>query len=217
MSKSQVRKMAERLRNSPFVVPIFATAVLLALMSVLYTAADYTTSLYGVRLLPVNRVWPILDYAYAALPQALQIITGYAMLALDIEDNEDRKFRRAASLIFLLALVVDNGTDVWYTMSEAARAMFLTMTYNADAVSSVITSIGMSLTIHTIGSELMFVVGFGLTFQLMSDVIEQMRNIRRTIQGEPRRPTGGKRIHRQEMPGAEREEPAPHYRKSALE
>lgn len=157
------RKAAERIRESEFVVPVFIVFLILWLMSMLFTAEDYWTSFLGYQGLPTQAGFWWTGYVVAALPSVGQIAAGYIALALGWDAKEDRKFTVISILIWLLLFGIDAFTDMSYRMSVP----------NGTSWQIVLTAVFQTVGIFTIGSELAFVVGFGMTMQLFPEAVAQ--------------------------------------------
>jgi uncharacterized protein YqgC (DUF456 family) len=145
------------------VVPVFIVFLILWLMSMLFTAEDYWTSFLGYQGLPTKAGFWWTGYVVAALPSVGQIAAGYIALALGWDAKEDRKFTIISILIWLLLFGIDAFTDMSYRMSVP----------NGATWQVVLTAVFQTVGIFTIGSELSFVVGFGMTMQLFPEAVAQ--------------------------------------------
>jgi hypothetical protein len=171
MGKNQFKTIAERISNSPFVLPIFAITVLLALSSLVFSAYDYYTSYKGVELIPIKIGWPFMKFFYAGLPQGLQIISGFAFLNATGDAPGDKLIRWGSVMVFLVSAVLDNGSDIIHNLIYPVQDMLAAEfwadnTQRTNALWSLAWAFFMSIAIHTFGSEGLFVWGFGLTIYL---------------------------------------------------
>lgn len=161
------KKAAERIRESEFVIPVFIVFLLLWIMSMTFAAEDYWTSLLGYQSLPTNPGFWWISYVVAALPSVGQIAAGYIAMALGWDAKEDRKYTVISVCIWLLLFSIDAMTDMIYRMSVPNGATW------EVAVTAVFQTVG----IFTIGSELSFVVGFGMTMQLLPEAVAQIMTV----------------------------------------
>ncbi|MEZ4513496.1 MAG: hypothetical protein R3C62_16635 [Chloroflexota bacterium] len=132
-----------------------------------FTAEDYWTSLLGYAGLPTKAGFWWTGYVVAALPSVGQIASGYIALALGWDAKEDRKYTVISILIWLLLFSIDAFTDMTYRMSVP----------NGTSWQIVLTAVFQTVGIFTIGSELSFVVGFGMTMQLLPEAVAQSMTV----------------------------------------
>lgn len=157
------KKAAERIKESEFVVPVFVVFFLLWLMSMTFAFEDYWTSFWGYNSLSTQQGFWWTSYAVAALPSVGQIAAGYIAMALGWDAEEDRKYTLISVAIWLLLFSIDAFTDMAYRMDTPSG-----FTWELAA-----TAVFQTVGIFTIGSELSFVVGFGMTMQLLPEAIAQ--------------------------------------------
>ena len=160
------KKAADRLRESEFIIPVFVVFLLLWFMSLGFTAEDYWTSFWGYEMLPTQAGFWWTSYLVAGLPTVGQIAAGYIALALGWDAEEDRKYTLISIGIWLLLFAIDAFTDMFFRMNVPGESWEI-----------VITAVFQTVGIFTIGSELAFVVGFGMTMQLAPDAIAQMMSV----------------------------------------
>lgn len=158
------KKAAERIRESEFVIPVFVVFLLLWGMSMMFAFEDYWTSFWGYDALPTERGFWWTSYAVAALPSVGQIAAGYIAMALGWDAEEDRKYTLISIAIWLSLFSIDAFTDMAYRMGVP----------NGTSWQVIGTAVFQTVGIFTIGSELAFVVGFGMTFQLLPDMAAQL-------------------------------------------
>mgnify|MGYP006257871701 FL=1 len=166
------KKAADRIKESEFVIPVFFVFLLLLFMSIAFAVEDYWTSFWGYEMLPTQRGFWWSTYAVAALPSVGQIASGYIALALGWDAEEDRKYTLISIGIWLLLFAVDAYTDMYFRIGVSAWSMEL-------AASAVFQTVG----IFTIGSELAFVVGFGMTMQLTPEAVAQSFSVGVKLRG----------------------------------
>lgn len=176
MSKNPVfRSTAEAIRDSGFVVPIFFIFGILLAIGLLFSVVDYLTTLEGIQMLPTRRVWPGIDYAVALLPWLLISACGYILTALDA--STDRRIKNASKgkidfrllrnvvlAIWLVSISVDVITDTYYKASSNFYDPYIWLV-----------ALGESIFIYTLGSDMLALVGFGMVWELLPDVISIIR------------------------------------------
>lgn len=156
------KKAAERIKESEFVIPVFLVFFLLFGMSGAFAFEDYWTSYWGYEMLPTQPGFWWTAYVVAGLPSVGQIAAGYIALALGWDAEEDRKYTLISIGIWLLLFTIDAFTDMYFRMDV--------QTVDWQVIAS---ALFQTVGIFTIGSELAFVVGFGMTMQLLPEVIAQ--------------------------------------------
>jgi hypothetical protein len=108
----------------------------------------------------------------AALPSVGQIAAGYIALALGWDAKEDRKYTVISLVVWFFLFAIDAYTDMVFRLNGAAATPGVTFA-----------ALMQTLGIFTIGSELAFVVGFGMTMQLLPEAIGQTMSIPARLQG----------------------------------
>jgi hypothetical protein len=166
LRRTTFKKAAERIRESEFVIPVFLVFLALWLMSMAFAVEDYWTSFWGYALLPTQSGFWWTAYVVAALPSVGQIAAGYIAIALGWDEKADRKYTVFSIAIWLILFTIDAFTD-----------MFFRMDVPDPSWRTALTAIFQTVGIFTIGSELAFVVGFGMAFQLLPDAIAQTMTI----------------------------------------
>lgn len=161
------KRAAERIKESEFVIPVFVVFLLLWIMSLGFVFEDYWTSLVGYEGLATKPGFWWTAYLVAALPSVGQIAAGYIGLALGWDDDNDKKYTVVSILIWLLLFSIDAFTDMSYRMSVP----------NGATWQVVLTAVFQTVGIFTIGSELAFVVGFGMTVQLLPEALAQSMSV----------------------------------------
>lgn len=161
------KKAADRIKESEFVIPVFIVFLLLWIMSLGFTAEDYYTSLLGYEGLGTKPGFWWTSFLVAALPSVGQIAAGYIGLALGWDDDNDKKFTVLSVLIWFLLFTIDAFTDMSYRMSVPSGTTW----------QIILTAVFQTVGIFTIGSELAFVVGFGMTIQLLPEALAQSMTV----------------------------------------
>ena len=161
------KKAADRIRESEFVIPVFFVFFALWLMSMTFAAEDYLTSLLGYNALPTQAGFWWISYIVAALPQVGQIAAGYIAMALGWDAEEDVKYTWVSIVIWLLLFSLDAMTDMAYRTNVPQGATWQV----------VATAVFQTVIIFTIGSELAFVVGFGMAVQLLPEAAAQFMGV----------------------------------------
>lgn len=166
------RRAAQRIRESEFVVPVFAVFFTLWLMSIGFSIEDYWTSYWGYEALPTQVGFSWTPYVVAALPSVGQIAAGYIALALGWENPADRKYMIVSLVVWFILLYIDAFTDIFFRVDGVS-----------STGSTTFIAIVQTLGIFTVGSELAFVVGFGMTIQLLPDACGQLLSIPSRLHG----------------------------------
>jgi hypothetical protein len=157
------RRAADRMRQSAFVLPMFLVFLALMAISLVIGYEDYYTSYWGYTSLPTQFGFSWTAVAVALLPQVGQ--AGAAYIAIALADNEDdRLYVIMAFVIWVLLFGIDIYTDTFY------RTDYSWQVSNEIMLTAIFQSIG----IFTIGSELAFVVGFGMVGELLPDAIAEL-------------------------------------------
>ncbi len=211
MTGSQFKKIGDRIRGSVYVVPYLWVVKTVSVISVFLMAYDYFTSLKGVEKLPVNIGWAAIPFVYAALPQLLQIISAFVALSIGGETREDINLRRVMSAILIVSFLADYGTDVTYGFTYQLSDIFTASFWgDGGGVVSLIWANIVTLFVNTVGSELMFILGFGLWIELspfaksqMDRYKSKMKKKAEQMQGSPDfsgqgQRGGGQRPHQQQ-------------------
>ncbi len=162
LSHTTFKKAAKRIRESEFVIPVFIVFLVLWLMSIAFAVEDYWTSFLGYELLPTQPGFWWTAYIVAALPSVGQIAAGYIAIALGWDEKADRKYTILSLFIWSILFSIDAFTDMSFRMAVPDPSW-------KTALTAVFQTVG----IFTIGSELAFVVGFGMAFQLLPDALAQ--------------------------------------------
>lgn len=160
------KKAAERIKESEFVVPVFVVFFVLWMMSIGFAIEDYWTSYWGYQALPTQVGFSWTPYVVAALPSVGQIAAGYIALALGWDAKEDRKYTVMSLLVWFVLFYIDAFTDMTFRLTGVMATPSVTF-------AAIMQTIG----IFTIGSELAFVVGFGMTMQLLPEALGQTMSI----------------------------------------
>lgn len=148
-----------RLRNSPFIVPIYLALLIGFIISIGIIIEDYSTSLLGYSMIPTQRANEWIVPLVAALPQVAQVIFLYVFL------------RDTSSYIYLIVAVlihlVDAGTDIYFKSYGGTQHI---------AVAIVETEI-----IYTLGSEVLFTMTLGLLLESVGDFVTQLKAARKRL------------------------------------
>lgn len=158
------KKAAERIKESEFVIPIFIVFAALWAMSMVFAFEDYWTSFWGYGSLATQQGFWWTAYFVAALPSVGQVAAGYIALALGWDAEEDKKYTLLSIAIWLLLFSIDAFTDMAYRMDVPSGTTWQV----------VATAVFQTVGIFTIGSELSFVVGFGMAMQLLPEAFAQL-------------------------------------------
>lgn len=144
---------ADKIKHSPFIIPITLVFIVMFIDSVGLSIEDYSTSYWGYKSFPtakVNIAW--ISILVGLLPQLIQIGLAYVWL-------EDTDKNRWALGIAGIAHLVDLTTDVWYKINIG----------NVLHYEYIPLALLESWAIYTLGSELMLTVSFGMILKLFPD------------------------------------------------
>lgn len=148
---------AERIRKSPFVIPIFTIFVVMFMASMGLSYEDANTGLLGYLAFPTRKVNLWVAPLVGILPQLVQIGFIYVFL-------EDTDKKRWAFWVAVIAHIIDVTTDVWYKVGG------LGIKYIPLALLE-------TWGIYTLGSEVMMTTSFGMILKLMPDFFREMGNV----------------------------------------
>lgn len=160
------KKAAERIRESEFVVPVFIVFFVLWMMSIGFAIEDYWTSFWGYEALPTQTGFGWTPYVVAALPSVGQIAAGYIALALGWDAKPDRKYTVISIIVWMILFYIDAFTDIYFRTGGVLS--------DPTTMSA---AVFQTLGVFTVGSELAFVVGFGMSMQLLPDAVGQAASI----------------------------------------
>lgn len=153
------REAAVWVRRSALVLPVFAAFVTLMVIGAMLWIEDFSTSLAGYRAIPTRKVNDAAIVAAALLPQVGQVAFSYLFLS----GNFNVRYKQYGLLLAFLCLFADVAADVLYKASGHGLLIWLV-------------AIAESLTWYTFGSEISLAVGFGMTAELLPDVIAAVRS-----------------------------------------
>ena len=156
------RKAAQRIENSPFIIPIFGVFAIMLVVGTGIFVEDYSTSLAGYRQLPTRKVNEWVIGLVALLPQVGQIGFMYVFAA---DTNKRWSILVAAGLH-----LVDVATDVIYKASGLGFEAWVVALVESEIV-------------YTLGSEIMIVTSLGMIIRLFPAFIEQIGELFNSIMG----------------------------------
>ena len=154
------RKAAERVENSPFIIPIFVVFVIMMIVGIGIFIEDYSTSFAGYTQLPTRKMNDWVIALVALLPQIGQIGFMY-VFATDTD-------KRWAILIVFGLHFVDVATDVVYKADGLGLGSWVIAFVESEIV-------------YTLGSEIMIVTSFGMLIRLFPAFIEQIGDVFRNV------------------------------------
>lgn len=167
------RRAADRTRKSAFVLPIWLVYFVLFLISIVIMREDIMTSLWGYEALPTEQGYAITAWAIGLLPSIGQLATGYVVIALADNDN-DKGYMIFSSVVWVVLFLVDCYTDLFFRNGYSWN-----VSYELWA-----TSLFQTISIFTLGSELFFVLGFGMMMELLPDALVEFFGIGRKIKNQ---------------------------------
>lgn len=154
------RRAADRIRQSAFILPIFIIYLLLLAISCLTSWEDYWTSFWGYEALPTAEGYWYVAYAVALLPQVGQAAAAYIVIAL-ADNEEDRLYMIIGAILWVLLFFIDFYTDMFFRNG---------LDWNVGLevwIAALLQTVG----IFTLGSEVAFIVGFGMVCELLPDAV----------------------------------------------
>ena len=161
-----------KLRDTKFVIPVTLAVMLGVIIGAFAFYEDYQSSLHGYNLLPTRKTGIEVVQVIAMLPQVGQIIFFY-MFGNSIETLPSGK-RRINYIYFIIAfflLLFDLGTDVYFKASGMSLVVW-------------IIALVESITIFTIGSEMLLTASLGLFFELAPEALKQLGHVFANFIGE---------------------------------
>lgn len=156
------KKVADSLKNSPWVIPITLVFAGLFIISVVLMWEDYSTSLLGYQALPTRKANEWVEYFVAAIPQLGQVALVYIFA-----DNTKKKWALLGGFIMWL---VDSSLDIFYKANGMPPMVWLMAFFETTAI-------------YSFGSEIMFTLSLGMLFQLAPHFARQFGDALAGISG----------------------------------
>lgn len=159
---SSFARTASKLKESKFIIPITFVVMVGIVIGAFAFYEDYQSSLHGYGLLPTRKSGQEIIEVIALLPQVGQIIFFY-MFGNSIEALPTGK-RRINYIYFIIAsflLLFDLGTDVYFKASGMSLVVWIIAFVE-------------SITIFTIGSEMLLTASLGIFFELVPEAFKQL-------------------------------------------
>ncbi len=173
--------VAAKLKHSMFVIPITLVVLVGIVIGGFAFYEDYQSSLHGYNLLPTRKSGQEVVAVIALLPQVGQIIFFYAF-GVSIEViNGRRKMNYLYFAVAFFLLLFDLGTDMYFKASGMPFWVWVIAFVE-------------SITIFTIGSEMLLTASVGLFFELAPEALKQLGRVFANLfgddepQGQERRP-----------------------------
>lgn len=169
---SAFTKAASRLQDSKFVIPITLAVMVGIIIGAFAFYEDYQSSLHGYALLPTRKSGQEVMQVIALLPQVGQIIFFY-MFGNSIETLPGGK-RRINYLYFIIAfflLLFDLGTDMYFKASGMPVGVWVIAFVE-------------SITIFTIGSEMLLTASLGIFFELAPVALKSLGDFASNFLGD---------------------------------
>lgn len=173
---SEFSRLSNQVRQTKFVIPVTLVVMLGVVIGVFAFYEDYQSSLHGYNLLPTRKSGQEVVQVIAMLPQVGQIIFFY-MFGISIEILPSGK-RRVNYIYFFIAfflLLFDLGTDVYFKASGMSFVVW-------------IIALVESITIFTIGSEMLLTASLGLFLELAPESLKQLGQIFASFFGDDEEP-----------------------------
>lgn len=162
---SAFARVSDKLRDSKFIIPVTLAVLLGVIIGAFAFYEDYQSSLHGYQLLPTRKSGEEVVQVIALLPQVGQIIFFY-MFGNSIETTPSGK-QRINYIYFTIAfflLLFDLGTDVYFKASGMSVAVWVVAFVE-------------SITVFTIGSEMLLTASLGIFFELAPEALKQLGQI----------------------------------------
>lgn len=157
---TRYRSIADRIRKSALVIPMFFVFFALWIISWQLSAEDFWTSYQGYLGLPTRQGLYYTAWAVAALPQVGQVAAAFFGMAFWQQEG-DEIFSYVSWAIWGVLWCIDSYTDVFYRTNVADADMLVWGTAIVQAI------------IFTLGSELAFAAGFGMVAELFPEMLAE--------------------------------------------
>lgn len=169
---SVFHKAALRIKDSKFAIPITLATMIGVVIGLFAFYEDYQSSLNGYRTLPTRKSGDEVVEVIALLPQIGQIIFFFMFgNSITISESGKRIYNKMYFIVGGFLLLFDLGTDMFYKA------------YGLPWYSWVIAFIK-SITVFTIGSELLLMASIGIFFELAPEAFDQLGQLVAKIFGE---------------------------------
>lgn len=153
---------AKKITNSAFIIPVFLAVIVGIVIGCFAFYEDYQSSLHGYAMLPTRKSGEEIMKAIALLPQVGQIIFFYMFgQTAEILPNGRRRINYLYFVIAFFLLLFDLGTDMYFKASGLGVGVWFIAFVE-------------SITIFTIGSEMLLTASAGLFLELLPKVFEQL-------------------------------------------
>jgi hypothetical protein len=178
---SAFANVAGKLRDTKFVIPVTLAVMVGVIIGLFAFYEDYQSSLHGYNLLPTRKTGDEVVQVIALLPQVGQIIFFY-MFGTSIETTSSGR-RRVNYIYFTIAfflLLFDLGTDVYFKASGMSVGVYVIAFVE-------------SITVFTIGSEMMLTASLGIFLELFPEALKQLGQIFARFLGDDEESQGARR------------------------
>lgn len=189
MSRGTYTRIANRIKQSTFVLPIFIFVVACFALATIRTAFDFYTNLLGVDELNIKSFGvPFVDIVnkltVAFMPQVLTMVCWYIALAMEPANKMERWIRAGAFFMGISATIVDIYLGfVFYAQPDGSGSPLL-----------------MSAFVDTFFSEIAWTVSFGLMLELVYDAKREFTKLVRAEPPAPRAKSKNKGPAHQQSP-----------------
>lgn len=155
---SQIFKVAaEKIKKSSLVIPVTLVFILMFITALSTSYEDYWTTLLGYVATPTLKANDWVKYFVALIPQTAMI--GFTYMYLD---NTQKKW---AAILAFVCFSVDTGYDVYYKSDQFKD------------IGLIISALVESLTIYTLGSEIMLTSSVAMLSQLLPEFLDKIHGI----------------------------------------
>ena len=153
---------ASKLRDSKFVIPVTLAVLFGVVIGAFAFYEDYQSSLHGYGMLPTRKSGQEVIQVIALLPQVGQIIFFYMFgNSIEVLPNGRRRINYIYFTIAFFLLLFDLGTDMYFKASGLLLAVWVIAFVE-------------SITVFTIGSEMLLTASLGLFFELAPEALKQV-------------------------------------------
>lgn len=156
---------AEKLKESKFVIPITLAVFLGIVIGAFAFYEDYYSSLQGYMMLPTRKSGDEVVQVIALLPQIGQIIFFYMFGRSVVTTASGRKrFNLLYFIIAFFLLLFDLGTDMYFKAFGMAAYVYVVAFVE-------------SITVFTIGSEMLLTASLGIFIELVPEALKQLGDV----------------------------------------
>lgn len=166
MSRGTYTRIANRIRQSTFILPLFLFILAGLAIGTVRMGFDYYTNWLGVMNMGLKEFEPPIVHIFnlltvATMPQILTVVCFYIFLAMEPVNKTEKYIRWTTLGIWVIAMVIDIYLGYLYYGKPGGGGHPLLMAGVVD----------------TLFSEVAFTVCFGLVLELRGDAVREFRKI----------------------------------------